>query len=197
MSSFLNGIGGIWGVPMWAFYVNRGQGISSFGKQNKDSAIAKFVTAEKAYQQTPFTGKRLLSPLSPSTLLTLFAGFRTMIKGTRGGKEFKTQPFFPTVTHTERNMYIGLNEMEISEIDAHTALQTSVLYFIAPNQDFPGLVRKMTLKNTGKDSVHVEVLDGLAKLIPNGLGNYPIDSMGRTMEAWMNVYNTGSTPFSC
>jgi hypothetical protein len=57
MSSFLNGLGGLWGVPMWAFYVNRGQGITSFGKQNKDSAIAKFVTAEKAYQQTPFTGK--------------------------------------------------------------------------------------------------------------------------------------------
>lgn len=57
MSSFLNGLGGLWGVPMWAFYVNRGQGISSFGKQNKDSAIAKFVTAEKAYQQTPFTGE--------------------------------------------------------------------------------------------------------------------------------------------
>ncbi|RYH15149.1 hypothetical protein EON65_32260 [archaeon] len=56
-SSFLNGLAGIWGVPMWAFYVNRGQAISSFGKQNKDSAIAKFVTAEKAYQQTPFTGK--------------------------------------------------------------------------------------------------------------------------------------------
>ena len=24
MSNFLNGIGGFWGVPMWAFYVNRG-----------------------------------------------------------------------------------------------------------------------------------------------------------------------------
>jgi hypothetical protein len=44
MSNFLNGFGGLWGIPMWAFYVNRGQAITSFGKQNKDSAIAKFVT---------------------------------------------------------------------------------------------------------------------------------------------------------
>lgn len=58
MSNFLAGLGGKWGFPMWAFYVNRGQGITSFGKMNKDGAIAKFNTAEKAYQQTPFTGFR-------------------------------------------------------------------------------------------------------------------------------------------
>lgn len=65
MSNFLPGLGGVWGVPMWAFYVNRGQGITSFGKLSKDGAISKFVTAEKAYQQTPFTG------------------FRTFLKGKR------------------------------------------------------------------------------------------------------------------
>lgn len=49
---------GLWGVPMWAFYINRGQGITSFGIQNKDGGIAKFLTAEKAYQETAFTGFR-------------------------------------------------------------------------------------------------------------------------------------------
>jgi hypothetical protein len=61
MSNFLNGLGGLWGVPLWAFYVNRGQGITSFGKQNKDNAILKFNTAEKAYQETPFIGFRYFS----------------------------------------------------------------------------------------------------------------------------------------
>jgi len=28
-SNFFPGIAGLWGVPMWAFYVNRGQAISS------------------------------------------------------------------------------------------------------------------------------------------------------------------------
>lgn len=44
MSNFLHGLAGVWGIPMWAFYVNRGQAITSFGKQNKDSAMEKFVT---------------------------------------------------------------------------------------------------------------------------------------------------------
>ncbi len=52
MSSFLAGLGGLWGAPLWAFFVNRGQAVSSFGVQNKDGGIMRFVTAEKAYQQT-------------------------------------------------------------------------------------------------------------------------------------------------
>ena len=39
------------------------------------------------------------------------------------------------------------------------------------------------------DTVEMEVLDGLAKLEPSGLSNFNLNAMGRTMEAWMNVYN--------
>lgn len=53
MSNFLNGLAGVWGIPMWAFYVNRGQAITSFGKQNKDSAIAKFVTVSDLSSLSP------------------------------------------------------------------------------------------------------------------------------------------------
>ena len=38
-ASFLPGIGGEWGVPMWAFYVNRGQGVAAFGVENKDGEV--------------------------------------------------------------------------------------------------------------------------------------------------------------
>lgn len=37
---------------MWAFYVNRGQCISSFGVNNKDCSIMEFQPANKAYRQT-------------------------------------------------------------------------------------------------------------------------------------------------
>ncbi len=30
-SSFLPGLAGVKGIPLWAFYTNRGQGINSFG----------------------------------------------------------------------------------------------------------------------------------------------------------------------
>ena len=71
-------------------------------------------------------------------------------------------------------------------------LQTNVLYFSVTDEDFPLLVRKTTFMNLDQEStLDLEVLDGLAKLIPSGLSNGALDSMGRTMEAWMNVYNVG------
>ena len=34
-SSFLPGLAGVKGIPMWTFYTNRGQGMNSFGIGNK------------------------------------------------------------------------------------------------------------------------------------------------------------------
>lgn len=175
MSNFLAGLGGFWGVPMWAFYVNRGQGITCFGIQNKDGPIAKFLTAEKAYQQTPFTG------------------FRTFVKGTRSGESFKHMPFFPVDEPDEfkkpvRHMMIGMNEMEIEETASSHGLKTNVLYFTPPDEDFPSLVRSTTFTNLDTEStLNLDILDGLAKLIPSGLNDWGLNNMGRTLEAWMNV----------
>uniref|UniRef100_A0AAE9PU13 WG repeat-containing protein n=1 Tax=Paenibacillus polymyxa TaxID=1406 RepID=A0AAE9PU13_PAEPO len=41
-SSFLPGIAGVQGIPLWAYYVNRGQGIASFGVEDKNGAIMEF-----------------------------------------------------------------------------------------------------------------------------------------------------------
>lgn len=38
-SSFLPGIAGVKGIPLWCFYTNRGQGVNSFGVHDKDHAI--------------------------------------------------------------------------------------------------------------------------------------------------------------
>lgn len=176
MSNFLNGLGGIWGIPMWAFYVNRGQGICSFGKQNKDNGIMKFDSAEKAYQTAPFSG------------------FRTFVKGKSGGKSFTHMPFFPTTGSDEisRDMMIGQNELEIQETNPSIDLKTNVLYFTTTNEEFPSLVRSTTFTNMGTSEMSLEVLDGLGRLIPSGLSNSALEAMGRTMEAWMNVYNVDS-----
>lgn len=170
MSNFLPALGGIWGYPMWAFYVNRGQGMTSFGINNKDGAIAKFNTAEKAYQQTPFTG------------------FRTFVKGTSGTLSFESMPFAPHFSEMspekkpKRTMSIGMNEMEINEHDPATNLHTKVLYFTVPEEEFACMVRRVTFTNAGPNDMELEVIDGLAKLEPSGIPNGNIDSMGRTME---------------
>jgi len=87
-------------------------------------------------------------------------------------------------------MAIGGSEMEIEEVDTSIGLKTNVLYYTIADEDFPALIRKTSFSNLDLNlDLDVEVLDGLGKLIPSGLGNWVLDAMGRTMEAWMNVYN--------
>ena len=57
-ASFLPGIAGQFGCPMWVFYCNRGQAISSCGVLDKDNALMEFEPANKAYGQTPITSFR-------------------------------------------------------------------------------------------------------------------------------------------
>ena len=176
MSSFLPGVGGLWGIPMWAFYVNRGQGLATFGVENKDGGILLFQTAEKTYQVTPYVG------------------FRTLLKGKRASGSFEAQPFLPTSDANpkvtpDRKMYIGNNEMEVEESDPTTGIRTNALYFTMTNELFPAMVRRVTYTNEGSDEVELEVVDGLAKLEPTGTAIAQIAAMGRTLEGWMQVYN--------
>ena len=101
-----------------------------------------------------------------------------------------------------RNMYIGFNELEIEEIIYNDPtqkdsqqnpinLQTNILYYTIPNEDFAGLIRKVTFTNLDHNNdLYLDGLDGLAELIPYGLNNGDLDAMFRTREAWMHVYNT-------
>ena len=57
-ASFLPGVAGRFGIPLWVLYVNRGQAIASFGIESKDSAILEFQPANKAYQQVSTHGFR-------------------------------------------------------------------------------------------------------------------------------------------
>ncbi|MDP2938103.1 MAG: hypothetical protein Q8N72_02515, partial [Candidatus Omnitrophota bacterium] len=47
-ANFFPGIAGRYGIPMWVFYVNRGQAIASFGIKDKDHAILEFFPANKS-----------------------------------------------------------------------------------------------------------------------------------------------------
>ncbi|MFC6653698.1 hypothetical protein [Paenibacillus rhizoplanae] len=57
-ASFLPGLAGLKGIPMWTFYVNRGQGISSFGVRDKNSPIMEFSPANISYKNVTSTGFR-------------------------------------------------------------------------------------------------------------------------------------------
>src|SRR5476649_1453400 len=74
-SSFLPGIAGLFGKPMWVFYTNRGQCISSFGVRNKNGAMLEFYAANKAYA------------------FTSLLGFRTFLRFKKGGRWQLYEPF--------------------------------------------------------------------------------------------------------
>jgi hypothetical protein len=179
-SSFLPGIAGPMGIPLWVFYVNRGQAMASFGVESKDSPIMEYQPANKAYQNTSYTG------------------FRTFIKITSGEKCVSYEPFSPwnEVDAESQRMVIGPNVLELQELNTTLNLQTGVRYFILPNEPFAGLVRQVTIKNLANSAISVELLDGIPKVIPYGVNNFLLKEMGRTVEAWMEVFNLeANVPF--
>ena len=182
-ASFLPGVAGYFGKPVWAFYVNRGQAVSTFGTESKDYPILEFNPANKAYQMTPYWG------------------FRTFIRATRGTSSFQIEPFAPAMSRNledpnddankpKRVLYVGTNEVEVLEVDAVHGVSTTINYFVLPEENFAALVRRSTIANTGSSDITIDVLDGLAKMEPFG---GPLDgmlkSMGRTLEGWMGVYH--------
>jgi len=173
-SNFLPGVAGVYGKPVWSFYVNRGQAITAFGTATKDFPILEFNPANKAYQ------------------MTSAVGFRTFLNVTKKGSTSSTlvEPFSAlTAGENERTMYVGSNEVEITEDDENTGLSTSVIYYTLPEEDFGALVRTTTVTNSGDDEVTIQGLDGLAKMEPaGGILDGQMKNMGRTLEGWMDVY---------
>lgn len=194
-SDLLPGLAGIYGKPLYAFFVNRGQGIASFGIESKNKPMLEFTSANNAYRITPIVG------------------FRTFIQGKRAAgrlgddqETFLMEPFSPLTTnfpHSEtddsrnhhphpnkRILYSGENEMQLQEIDYKRQLETNVTYFILPEEDFGAFVRRTTITNThSEESINVSFLDGLAKMEPAGddINKY-LKSIGRTLEGFMGVY---------
>ncbi len=168
-SSFLPGIAGPMGIPLWVFYVNRGQAIASFGVENKDKPILEFQTANRAYQLTPYLG------------------FRTFIRMQCGDEQVLYEPF--ASGSSSQKMGIGANELRLLEINRMHGLQTEVVYFLLPGENLSGLVRIVTLTNQSERPVNLEILDGLPAVIPFGVTNQILKDIGRTVEAWMEVYN--------
>lgn len=170
-SSFLPGIAGLKGTPLWLFYVNRGQGVASFGTQDKDGAILEYLPAHKAYQQAALTG------------------FRTFIKE----KETFYEPFstFPSA-HARRRLFMEPTEFEIEEENLKEGWKTNVVYFTLPQEPFAALVRQVTLRNRTSHSRRFELLDGLPEILPLGLVNSSYKDFGHTLQGWMQVVNLES-----
>ncbi len=174
-SNFFPGIAGLWGIPMWVFYVNRGQGIASFGIEAKNKAIMEFQPANKSYR------------------LTSLQGFRTFIKVTRGAKTFYWEPFQNHLTGTDfqksQTMSITAHDLTIAEVNKDLGLEARVNYFTMPEEPYAALVRRVSVTNTARTACAIEVIDGLPLLMPFGMTDWLMKNMSRTVEAWVQVLN--------
>ncbi len=173
-SSFLPGIAGEFGKPIWVFYTNRGQCVSSFGVRNKNSSMLEFYPANKAYASTPLLG------------------FRTFLRFKKGSVWQTYEPFKMNAGPECRQLLrIRPHEVELEETNRLLGLRVTVVMFNAPNEDLPVLIRQVRVENIGKQAFKGEMLDGLPQVVPFGLNEFLLKQMSRTMEAFAEVPHLG------
>ncbi|MDR2427272.1 MAG: hypothetical protein LBD46_08880 [Endomicrobium sp.] len=171
-ASFFPGIAGIKGIPIWAYYVNRSQGVSTFGIKNKNYAIMEFEPANKAYG--------LISTL----------GFRTFLKITKSGKTtnyeaFKVNPCYSV----KQAMYITSADMSVEEINEILGIKITVRYSTLSNEPIAGLLRAVTVENISKSNLDIEIIDGMPKIMPYFINSWAQKFMSATIQAWTTVDN--------
>ncbi len=157
-SSFLPGIAGELGIPVWCYYSNRGQGVCSFGVRDKDHAIMEFSPAHVAYRDVGRTG------------------FRTFCKIDGKYLELFTE---------ESDMHIGMSELEIT--CRQSGLSASALYFGVPEERTACLARILTIENTTSQPMELELLDGIPAMVPYGLNQDFLKNMTQLSKAWMQA----------
>ncbi len=177
-ASFLPGIGGPDGVPLWCLYVNRAQAVSSFGVGNKDHAVVEFLPANWAYQ------------------LVGVQGFRTFCR--IDGRYY--EPFQNDVLSAqydyERTMWVDMDRLRLCEDNRTLGVRFEVCYFSPVDQPIGSLIRLLTMTNLSSKPLRLECLDGLPLIIPAGFTEVGIKTMRRIHEAYASVrLVNGHVPF--
>ena len=165
-SSFLSGISGLKGIPLWAFYVNRGQLIASFGVKNKNGQIMEFFPANAAYH---YVSK---------------VGFRTFIKINNETVEcFKEEDL-------DQTLDVYQDKVSISQLISKFNITVKVTYFTLPNERLASLNRKVEIINHNKENVDVEIVDGLTQILPTGVDFGGYKAVSNLLQSWMESKNT-------
>lgn len=162
-ASFLPGIAGKKGIPLWCHYVNRAQCIASFGIRDKNGCILEFYPANTAY--------RIIDKM----------GYRTFIKI----NGVVTEMFSPE-KDAKRKMYIKESSFRIEEVDEENKIKMEVTYFGLPNENIAGLVRRVKITNLGEKR-KIEILDGITQLLPTSSNEWMLKHQSNLLKSWMDV----------
>jgi hypothetical protein len=165
-ASFFPAVSGVWGKPMWVYYVNRGQAVSSFGTKDKDGAMLEFTAANKAYRQTALQGFR--------TFIKTDGAFYEPFQNKAGVCRFPLP--------SEQVMRIKPHKVTLVDTNEGPGIQTTVEYCTLPNETFPALLRRLTIQNTGVKNLRLECLDGMPVVVPYGTPDWHLKNMSRLAE---------------
>lgn len=168
-SSFLSAVSGVEGIPIWSFYVNRGQALSGLGIGDKNNSIMEFFPANEAYKRV-YTN-----------------GFRTFIKF-KNKENLVYEPFY--VSNSEninRKIRIKNNEIILEEINEEINIKTKISYFSIPNENFGALARKIEVINIGDSKIDIEIIDGVPTILPYGTDYYGLKNMSNTLSSYMEA----------
>lgn len=160
-SGFLPGLCGVYGVPLWCFYVNRGQGIAAFGVEDKNHAVMEFSPAVVAYEDT---GRK---------------GFRTFVRLDGAGFEAFS------ASGGAQSMTVLPNSLVLEEV--RPGLRLRVEYAMLPEARLGALMRAVTVENTGDAPRTVELLDGMARVLPYGVSNAEFKDMANLLKSYTAV----------
>ncbi|MBF0484193.1 MAG: hypothetical protein HQL25_05745, partial [Candidatus Omnitrophica bacterium] len=89
----------------------------------------------------------------------------------------------------KQTLSMTAHDLTLVEQNFDLGLTITVNYFTLPEEPYAGLVRKVTIKNTGSTRREIEVVDGLPIIVPYGLTDWASKHMSRTVEAWVKVRN--------
>ena len=171
-SSFLSGVAGKNGIPMWVYYVNKGQLISSFGLRDKNGAMLEFVPANQAYE------------------IVTQRGFRTFIK-------FNGQVYecFQVNNAHAQSLHVEKHDVTIKEYLEALDLTIKVTYFTLPEAPLSGFLRKVSIDFGPKAPSSIELIDGLTHILPAKLDAGLLKNMSHTLRSWMVSVPTSDAMF--
>ena len=164
-SSFLPGLAGVKGIPVWSFYTNRGQAMSSFGIHNKGNAMMEFNPANTSYEETPIKG------------------FRTFVRV--DGEYY--EPFCSYAPELNRRMEIEKNVITI--IEENKGLKITISYIVLPNESIGAIMRRVTVENTDKATHELELIDGMPQIITYGVQNSLYKEMSNLFRSYAEIRN--------
>ncbi len=166
-ASFFPGIAGVWGIPMWIFYVNRNQCITSFGIDTKNFPLTEFEPADKSFVSVGLKG------------------FRTFLKFTE--KNLVYEPFKPQNSQRVfQRMLIDSHKLTLEETNQDLNVVFKVRYFLLPSEKFASLVRILEIINLG-ESQKIQLIDGLPVFLCSGVDNKLLKFLSYTIRAWMQT----------